>query len=380
VGGASAQVVIYGTVDAAVTSYSQDGYTKTGLGNSQLGSSKIGFMGTEDLGDGLKATFKLEGGLANDSGNGKASNTNNQASGAAGQLTQANGTQGLDFQRYSYVGLTGGFGEVRLGRDYLNVYQYATAGFDPFGTNGPADSAALTLNLAARLAPYTAANASNMLGYISPKMSGVTLRLQAFAGEGTNSTDGSGYSAQAEYAVGPLLVSGGQQVTTGTPKAAKPAVLSPASAGALATPGDYTQAALGASYDFGMAKVVFTSVQEKLVFNDSATGTNNSNLIGVIVPLGAFNYKVSYIASVFNGGASADVDQKGTLIGLGADYALSKRTKLYGTLSQVTNDGGIAGTGSQIYSAGNFASGKTAGTDGKTPTSNGAAIGIFHTF
>ncbi len=377
-GGASAQVSIYGTVDAAVTQYSQDGYTKTGLGNSQLGSSKIGFMGTEDLGGGMNAIFKLEGGLANDTGNGKASNTSNQAAGGAGQLTQVAGTQGLVFQRFSYVGLNGSFGEVRLGRDYTNTFLYAAGAFDPFGTNGPADSTAMTFNLALRGAPYTATNISNMVGYTSPNMSGITARLQAFAGEGTNSTDGSGYSAQAQYSNGPLLISAAQQVTTGTVKAA--AAPSGSSAGTLATPGDYTQAAVGASYDFGMAKVMFTNVQEKLVTSPTVTGANNSNMIGVVVPMGALNYKASYIASIYNTGVTNAPDQKGTLIGLGADYTLSKRTKLYGTVSQVTNDGGTTAAGSQIYSAGNFASGKAAGTDGKTPTSTGVAIGINHTF
>ena len=51
------------------------------MNNSNLGSSKLGFKGTEDLGGGLTAVFKLEGGLKNESGNGKASNTNNQTSG-----------------------------------------------------------------------------------------------------------------------------------------------------------------------------------------------------------------------------------------------------------------------------------------------------------
>src|SRR5665647_2486668 len=111
VGAASAQssVTIYGAVDAAYNYASADLVTgnqsKSFLGSSQLGSSKLGFKGVEDMGGGLQAVFKLEMGLNNDSGAGKGINTNNQATGATA-------AGALAFNRYSYVGLAGGFGEV----------------------------------------------------------------------------------------------------------------------------------------------------------------------------------------------------------------------------------------------------------------------------
>ena len=390
-GSVSAQVSLYGTVDAALTQYASDGNTKTGLGNSQLGSSKIGFMGTEDLGGGMNAIFKLEGGLANDSGAGKASNTSNQAGGSAnggaGAFTSPGGTQGLVFQRYAYVGVNGSFGEVRLGRDYTNTFLFAVTTYDVFGTNGPADSSALTLNLAGRNALATAANASNMIGYTSPAMGGVTVRLQAFAGENANnlkyagSNDGNGYSAQAGYAAGPLTVSLAQQQTLGTAKAVVNPVLNTTTGAGLATNtgvpannGTYTQAALGASYDFGMAKVLFLSAREDLV-GLASTATNTTNMLGLIVPVGAVNYKLSYAAATQNSGAAAAKDNTGTLTGLGLDYAMSKRTKLYATVSSVTNDGGAA------YSAA-LVGGATGATMTSTsnPSSTGVALGVFHTF
>ena len=390
-GGASAQVTLYGTVDAALTQYSSDGDTKTGLGNSQLGSSKIGFMGTEDLGGGINAIFKLEGGLANDSGNGKASNTSNQAGGSGnggpGAFTSAGGTQGLVFQRYSYVGLNGNFGEVRLGRDYTNTFLFAVTTYDVFGTNGPADSSAMTLNLAGRNALATAANASNMIGYTSPVMGGATVRLQAFAGENANnlkyagSNDGNGYSAQVGYAAGPLSLSIAQQQTLGTARAAVNPVLNTTTGAGLATNtgvpaanGTYTQAALGGSYDFGMAKVLFLSTREDLV-GLTATAYNTTNMIGLNVPVGAINYKLSYAASTQNAGTAGAKDNAGTLTGLGVDYAMSKRTKLYGTVSNVTNDGGAAYSAALVGGA----AGSTL-TSTSNPTSTGLALGIFHTF
>lgn len=371
-------------MDAALTQYSSEGTSKTGLGNSQLGSSKLGFMGTESLSGGINAIFKLEGGLANDTGNGKASNTTNQAaSGGAGSLTSVGGTQGLVFQRYAYVGLNGSFGEVRLGRDYTNTFLHAVGSVDPFGTNGPADSSAMTLNLAARNGLATTSGASNMIGYASPSMSGAVVRLQAFYGENAssaaNSNDGNGYSAQVGYTGGPLFVSMGQQKTQGTAKAATSTTANittgAVTAATLAQNGDYTQSALSASYDFGMAKAVFTNVREELV-GTASTATNTSNLIGVIVPVGAINYKASYIASAQNTGAAGAVDNKGTLFGLGLEYAMSKRTKLYSTYSSVTNEAGKA------YSAGlaGGAAGTSLAATAATPSSTGFAVGVFHAF
>jgi len=162
-------VSIWGAVDASYNYASADlasgNQTKSFMGNSQLGSSKLGFSGLEDLGGGLKAEFWLEAGLANDSGAGKGTNTNNQASGAAVAVA---GAQGIVFQRRSYVGLVGNFGELKLGREYVNTFIGVQGAVDPFGTNGPADSTQMMLLLGAASKVATITNASNMITYITP--------------------------------------------------------------------------------------------------------------------------------------------------------------------------------------------------------------------
>jgi hypothetical protein len=346
-------------------------------------------MGTEDLGGGMNAIFKLEGGLANDAGLGKSSSTTNLAAGT----TPAAGSQGLVFQRYSYVGLNGGFGEVRMGRDYTNVFLYSVTAVDPFGTNGPANSSAMTLRLgtlatsaASTAQPYTpsglaatstSSNVSNSIAYSSPSIAGITARLQAFAGETSNSTVGSGYSAQAQFAQGPMLLTGGQQVTTGV------AATTGTGTATVSTPGDYTQSALGGTYDFGMARAWLSAVSEQLVLSATAKAKNDSVLVGLTVPMGAWNYKLSYIQSTLNSGYSGAADFKGTLTGLGVDYALSKRTKLYATAASVTNDG-PENSHINLFSTGGFGvQSSTAGagnTKGSNASSTGAAIGINHTF
>ena len=89
---------------------------KTQLTNSGYNSSRLGFRGTEDLGGGMSASFWLEAGVNNDDGTGAATSTNNQA--IAAPAPAVAGTQGLTFNRRSTVSLAGGWGELRLGRDY----------------------------------------------------------------------------------------------------------------------------------------------------------------------------------------------------------------------------------------------------------------------
>ena len=349
VGAASAQssVTIYGAVDASYNYASADlatgNQSRSFLGSSQLGSSKLGFKGVEDMGGGLQAVFKLEMGLNNDSGAGKGINTNNQATGATA-------AGALAFNRYSYVGLAGGFGEVHLGREYNYAFWYGQMVADPFGTNGPADSTQMAL----RLGTYenkglAGLNAGNMVSYITPNMGGILAGAQYFMGENTSgaaiSNDGNGYSVFANYTQGPIMASIATSVTQ------------------YAT-GDYQLSAGGASYDFGAAKVSYSYTHESV--GSAVEQTNNSHQLGLAVPMGAATFKASYIASTRNAGGA---DQGGTLAALGVDYHLSKRTLAYVTYANVKNsDGGNS------YSTGGVG---TLAADG---SSNNVAFGIYHMF
>ncbi|HZF86118.1 MAG TPA: porin [Burkholderiaceae bacterium] len=105
--------------------------SQTVLANSGYNSSRLGFRGTEDLGGGLAASFWLEAGIGNDAGGGLGS-----------------------FNRRSTVSLSGGFGEIRLGRDYTPTFWNDTV-FDPFGTNSVGSNLISTVsnNLASLATP-----------------------------------------------------------------------------------------------------------------------------------------------------------------------------------------------------------------------------------
>ena len=115
--GAMADVTIYGTIDQAyVTSKVTDAAgatTKTtGLGGPWNGGSGIGFKGSEDLGSGLKASFQYEMGVMID-----------QVGGPYGPQNE---------NRNSFLGLSGGFGNVTMGRQY-NLAFYNIISADPMG-------------------------------------------------------------------------------------------------------------------------------------------------------------------------------------------------------------------------------------------------------
>ena len=114
-GGALAQsssVTLFGVVDASVAHVSTKDGSVTGLANGGNASSRLGFRGVEDLGNGLKASFWLEGGINVDDGG-----------------------SGFKFDRRSTIGLLGNFGEVRLGRDKTPTYQNLET-FHAFGDSG----------------------------------------------------------------------------------------------------------------------------------------------------------------------------------------------------------------------------------------------------
>ena len=67
---AQSSVTIYGILDASVAREDSDvtNGNRTVLASGNQSTSRIGFRGVEDLGNGLKALFNLEAGVAVDTG------------------------------------------------------------------------------------------------------------------------------------------------------------------------------------------------------------------------------------------------------------------------------------------------------------------------
>jgi predicted porin len=353
-GAASAQssVTLFGIVDVNIANYSvSGGQHNTVLTNSGYNSARLGFRGTEDLGGGLAASFWLEGSLAPDNGN------------AAGQT----------WQRRSTVSLSGGWGELRLGRDYVPTFWNLTV-FDPFGTNGvgtvvgfkakTTTSATVPLGLVAGTAvaandPH-AVRSDNMVQYFLPPNLGGFYGQASYAfDESATNNAGRYYGLRVGYGAGPFNVAAAFGKTTGA---------SPATG---AVP-DVRTWNIGGQWDFGMAKLLAQ-------FDDNrydATTTNatlKSWLIGGLIPVGAGEIRLSYSDAKLSdtGANSPRADQWA----IGYVHNLSKRTALYATYARVNNKDGSA---LPIQASLPQATGAPAGIAGNS--SSGFDLGIRHSF
>lgn len=334
-GAASAQssVTLFGIVDVNARHIKNGDTTMQSLGTDGINSSRLGFRGVEDLGGGLKAGFWIEGAMSPDTG-------------GAGQT----------WQRRSTVSLMGGFGEIRLGRDYTPTFWNLTV-FDPFGTNGVGSllnivqSGGITSPVGSGVTTLVRAN--NSIGYFLPSgIGGVYGQAMVAAGEGTPGNKYAG--GRIGYAAGPIDVAAayGQTQTAGD--------------------GKYKQFDLGGAFSFGPAKLTAQYVQMK---SDFAAGLSNVNVkadlwqIGAIVTMGQGEIHAAYDQVK----GKNDIDgMKARQLAIGYVYNLSKRTALYGTFSDLKNEGGtsfVVATPPTVTAA--------SGADEK---SRGLELGIRHSF
>jgi predicted porin len=321
-GAASAQssVTLFGIVDLSVNSVKNGTQSQKLMSNDQLNSNRLGFRGVEDLGGGMRAGFWLEGALAPDAGS------------PAGQT----------WQRRSTVSLIGGFGEIRLGRDYTPTFWNKTV-YDPFGTNGMGSE----LNVESTLGSGagTLVRANNTVGYFLPAMGGITGQVQVAAGEGATGNKYTG--ARVGYVGGPVSV----HVAFG--KTAK--------TGAMVD--DFTDVNIGGSFKMGTL-----TLMGQYGKTDYSTADQTKMLIGVAYGMGASTLKFSYVKA----DGSSDV-WDATQFALGYQYDLSKRTAVYATYSSRDN-GGSAATG------GRFTVGQGPAMTRGGDKSSGYNVGVRHSF
>lgn len=111
---AQSSVTLYGVADAAIVKTTDKSTILSSSGGMNNGTSRWGVRGSEDLGGGMKAGFNYEAGLS----------LNDGSTGQSG---------GNYFSRAAWMNLSGGFGELRLGRT-LNPSFYAAAAWELTGT------------------------------------------------------------------------------------------------------------------------------------------------------------------------------------------------------------------------------------------------------
>lgn len=299
---AQTSVTVYGVLDIALN-YADNGAAANSrtfsLDNGTQLPSRIGFKGVEDLGGGLSASFQLENGFNSDSG----------ATTQAGRL----------FGRQAWVGLNGGFGSVKLGRQWAPLF-LALAEVDPFEVGLAGDA---SLMFGSGTYPL---RTDNTINYSLPAMGGLSGQVSYVLGETAGSvSDNRQVGVGLGYVNGPLNVQFGYHNANTT---AAPVVA------------DAKYLFVGGVYNFGPLKGHVAFGDSKRESNAAGATVKDRNwLLGLSAPVGsAGTAMLSYIRNNVR-----DVsDANSTLVAIGYTHALSKRTSVYTSLSHTSNDSSAA--------------------------------------
>ncbi len=345
----TANVTLYGRVSTNLETAQYKGTAGSARNNTVENiSSRFGFRGSESLGGGMNAIFQLEAGFASDTGTGGG------------------------FTRESWVGLEGGFGQLKLGYgltpydDVLGWAHHQGANSWENRNNGVSGGAGFAKrDLFTNYTSGANCNSSafdarygNSVSYQTPTMGGFVARTQyALIGE-NGSGSCTGWDTALRYSGGPVRVGVAYALHkkfTGL--------------GTVVAPHDQDSLRGYASFDAGVVMVDATYETSRY---KPASGTLKYKYweLGALVPVGALKLGAQYsqrdngLAQGYNPLTQALTVNAATLanwnngggkhLALTGDYALSKRTQFRGYYSQLKNE-----TGTKI---------------------NALSLGLWHTF
>lgn len=296
---AQSAVTLYGVADvhfgqkSATTNAAGVGtkLTQTVVDSGGHNGSRWGLKGAEDLGGGLKVIFQLESGFTIDNGN------------------VANGA--TMFGRQAFVGLSGGFGTVTMGRQYTAYDALRGA------TNNTNDSAFSATGgvWGTGLADYTG-RVNNSIAYASPNFSGFSGAVVLSLGEDKTAVASASRNTSLNlmYANGPILAGYAYQQEK---------------AAGGANSNKYNL--LAGSYDFGVAKILggYNTAKDN-------TTTDKEYQLGVSAPFGAATVYAGYARSKTEVAGASSTATGYSVMGT---YDLSKRTRLYAAYNNLKNNG-----------------------------------------
>ncbi|MDR1276986.1 MAG: porin [Candidatus Accumulibacter sp.] len=357
---AQTNVTIYGAADATfevVQAKGADAGNIARFNRVQSNSSILGFRGSEDLGGGLKAIFQFESGIDLDHARG-----------------DRNDSARL-FNRDTFVGLQGAFGQVKMGINTGPARSLGAAVDLTIGATGIGANTAMLGKVAgngSNAFGYWDTRRSNSVQYVTPKFGGFEVR--AMYGAGESRPDGT--KAAATYELGGFYNNGPWYAGL-TYGQAKP---NTAGYGVGLVPGGVvlgdktTNIRLAGTYTFQAGHKIAVLFEQNKVNEWNAGGDDvKSYTYGI-----GGKFKVSQpgaiIAQVYQVGKLKGVedagDYKANFIALGYEHSLSKRTTLKAYYSRISNKD----LSRYSYGIGNIAG--VAG--GSNPT--GFAVGIRHSF
>lgn len=281
---AQSSVAVYGLVDAAVAreDTGAPNGSRTVINSGNQSSNRIGFRGVEEIGNGLKATFNLEAGLALDTG----------------------AADAVLFGRRAVVGLEGAFGALTIGREYTPISDIAGAtdinGQGFYGTN-------LSSFNAGRLTRRI----SNSVNYRSNSMSGFKLGLAYGLGETTTGPSQNLMGVGASYTLGNLYLGAGYHTIE------------------RQLSGDDKDMMFGVAYKIGAVELKGNYMAADPI------GANNKYEqvnVGASYAFGANKLFANLQRNEMEAGA------KGNAFSLAYSYSLSKRTNVYTSYATMRNN------------------------------------------
>jgi predicted porin len=336
---AQTNVQIYGVVDLGQAWVKSSGETNQAgnadqktVGRLDSNSSYIGFRGTEDLGNGLKALFQYETGF------------------------DASTAGGLNGGRDTYVGLTGGFGTLVMGNlthplRAMGAKVELLPGAAGFGSMA---SVTGTINVPGLGEAQTGADnrAQNAIAYVSPSFSGLTATVAYVNGERRRDTaqnaatltgeaeNGKQYQFALQYAQGPLWVAAGYHKTIDLAAAVDTNGAAPN--GLLGGDVDARVWRLAATYDFP-TNTKLTALYD----NTRVDGPNNVPTadakrsawsVGVAQGFGANTVGLEYGRRGQTNVNGVDPKDAAKIWTAMYSYSLSKRTQVHARYSKLTNE------------------------------------------
>jgi len=371
VSAASAQVTLYGRIDAgvAVTTTNSGAAGESDLSvNKQISGnqsgSRWGMKGTEDLGGGLSASFVLENSLAIDTG------------------------VSTGFTRQAFISVAGPFGALSLGRQYTAI-DNLWGTFDPQGYTGASAMSYAWNSFLDKATTTSGAHSDmgrrdNMIAYALPKMGNFSAYVQVSPGEDNDiagRSAGNFASVGVNFASGPFAAGLAYENTSVTTAAAAASTAysfpsattgacatgttttaggfcSKASAASLATNTDIANTSVMGSYDLGMLKL-FAGFEQGKTTTKQDTGWN----LGVVVPVGATSIQLGYAKETQISDGNL-VDGLSKAFGGQVVYDLSKRTNVYASYISGTANAPVA----------------TAATAQPESKMSNFAVGVRHSF
>lgn len=338
---AQSSVTVSGIVDAAVRQVSNEGVgSSKSVVSGSNSTSRLIFSGKEDLGGGLTAGFHLEHGLLVDTG----------AAAASDKF----------WDRRSTISLaSSSWGEARLGRDFVPSY-VVWSRYDPFSYVGVARSANLVSSTPT--GPIRAAFGSNANTTVRSDNAAQLLLpggLGGFEG-GLLAAPGEGGDASA----GKAKVLGIRLGYSGSGFGVSAATTG--SENSLTTAGKFTDSVVGGQLDVANVKV--SAAWRQFKYDDAR---QTLLLLGATATFGPHEVKASWVKADLSGavGATPIGSNDAAQLGLGYVYNLSKRSALYVTAAQISNDG-----------AARFVIPEGPAGMGEGGTSRGYEAGIRHRF